>query len=123
VVLRSTASRAWRRRRACDRHRGGANGINAALESDGSWTVVVLPTSIRPPQSNWPCVRRPSAGCSSRAMTMATPRVLVIEDDHVVTETLTVYLEQAGFAVRHAGWRQRACRSVSSRTLPSSSST
>ena len=30
---------------------------------------------------------------------MATPRVLVIEDDHVVTETLTVYLEQAGFAV------------------------
>jgi DNA-binding response OmpR family regulator len=32
-------------------------------------------------------------------MTMATPRVLVIEDDHVVTETLTVYLEQAGFAV------------------------
>ena len=28
-----------------------------------------------------------------------TPRVLVIEDDHVVAETLTVYLEQAGFAV------------------------
>ena len=30
---------------------------------------------------------------------MATPRVLVIEDDHVVAETLTVYLEQAGFVV------------------------
>jgi DNA-binding response OmpR family regulator len=32
-------------------------------------------------------------------MTTLTPRVLVIEDDHVVAETLTVYLEQAGFAV------------------------
>jgi DNA-binding response OmpR family regulator len=32
-------------------------------------------------------------------MTIATPRVLVIEDDHVVAETLTVYLEQAGFVV------------------------
>jgi DNA-binding response OmpR family regulator len=32
-------------------------------------------------------------------MTMALPRVLVIEDDHVVAETLTVYLEQAGFSV------------------------
>jgi DNA-binding response OmpR family regulator len=31
--------------------------------------------------------------------TITTPRVLVIEDDHVVVETLTVYLEQAGFAV------------------------
>jgi two-component system OmpR family response regulator len=35
-------------------------------------------------------------------VTRAAPRVVVVEDDAVVAETLVLYLEQAGFAVEHA---------------------
>ena len=79
---------------------GGAPGMNASLKTKGRWTVIVL-SNLDPPsgeQVSAAIVAALAGTASGPAHDRPLMKVIVVEDDPVVADTVSLYLEHAGDA-------------------------